>query len=673
MLLSFLLALTLAGEQPLAELRTGSPLHSIRAVTGVVPAPNGGWLVAWSSGSAITVTPAGADGQPGATRKLIPGRDAALSATARGPIILWTASTGTFAAPLAADGSFSGPASKLSPFAPSTLSLACNATRCLAALGSSTTILDDEARILSTTAGTDSIAAMAADPSGFLVVRSTNTALRAERLDQTGAVTATVPFPDSAAGFGIPAAAAFDGQRYAILYPSNTTPDMLGVTLTLGGTLSTPRAVYHPLIGALDGISLAWNGSEYLLAASDITELGVGFEGTIWPSILNVQRLDRDLAPAASVITLSDAPRSSYGPHVAGAGGKFFVAWQHSGVGASVRGAQLAGSNAVQSVFSLGPLPQLTPVLAAAEDRDLAMWLEADDATNTETLFYRRLPGDAEPRLLAQAYDISQPAAASIGSDWLALWTEAAAADPQHRELKGAIISPFSNDVQRISLGLPGGLVGMAAGANGWVLLVNNAGKLQTVRVTRAGQVMPAADLSILNGGDAVIASSGSNFLVAAAGGSSGVRLALLDANGQVSATGQLDAPNSFFVAAISARRDFLIATAGNGISVWRVGATLTNAQLTAHIAATEQPLELIPFGSGSLLTWGANALRLDAGGAAVGTPEGLGSPILAIAPHGASATAIFGRNIDALPLPAQQLFVRELSEMDARRRRSLR
>jgi hypothetical protein len=672
MLLTFLLALTLGSERPLAELRTGSPAQQIRNVSGVAPAGNSGWLVAWSNGNVITVAPVGANGLPTNIRKLIPGSEAALASTARGPLLVWSVGNSVFAAPLASDGSFAGPASQLSGLA-TAIRLACNATRCVAAVGATVSILADDGSVLAMPPASAGIAAVAADPNGFLVVRGAST-LRTDRLDLSGAIISTMTIPRVDYGALVPIAADFDGADYTVFYPSATTAELLALTLT--DAQASPRYVYSTYIGATDGIAAAWNGTEHLVAVSNITEAGVGVLGAIRPSLLGTVRLDASLAVKASPVTLSDSPRSSYTPRLATANGKFFLAWQHLGYAASsVRGAQLSGGDTTtEAVFTLGPLSQETPALAAAEDRDLALWVERDDAAGTATLFYRRIPEDAERRVLAEALDIALPAAASIGSDSLAVWRENAANDPDNAVIKGAIVSPFSDNVQRIEIGVYSYVKAMAAGANGWMLLVvNTAGGLQVVRVTRAGQVMPPADVFQPSGDDSTIASNGANFLVMKTGGL-GVDLALLDANGQVTATGHLDAFNQFAVAAISARRDFVIATAGNdGITFRRIGTDLVNPVITAHYSTFDRTVKLIPFGGGSLAIWGNNALRLDASGTPIGTPVTLDTSILAIAPHGTKATVITSRTIDALPVNAQQLFLRDLAEPDGVRRRALR
>src|ERR1051325_6415349 len=109
MLLTFLLALTLGSERPLAELRTGSPAQQIRNVSGVAPAGNSGWLVAWSNGNVIPVAPVGANGLPTNIRKLIPGSEAALASTARGPLLVWSVGNSVFAGPPPSEGSFARP------------------------------------------------------------------------------------------------------------------------------------------------------------------------------------------------------------------------------------------------------------------------------------------------------------------------------------------------------------------------------------------------------------------------------------------------------------------------------------------------------------------------------------------------------------------------------------
>jgi hypothetical protein len=662
MLFTFILALTLGAETPLADVRIGAPPQSIRSLAGVAPTAGGGWLVGWSNGTTITIAPAGTD-----IRKQIGGTDAALASTARGPILLWSVSGGVFAAPLGEDGSIIGTASRVAAFPSNNPLLACNATRCVAATGLTTAILDADARILASSTSTERAAAAAADPNGFLVLRTPNSELRAERLDLAGAVLSTTTIPSSYQ-FGT---ADFDGQRYAIVYASTIQPtyDLLGVTLGLDGTLSTPRPVFDLRLGASDGITLAWNGSEHLLAVSDITELGIGIEGTIWPSVLETVRLDRDLAPIEPPATLFNAPRSSRGPRAAAAGGRFYVVWQHSGVGSSVRGAEIAGKSIAHSLFTLGRLAQYFPTLDAAEDRDLATWLESDDATGKTTLFYRRLPTDAAPRILAEAYRITLQASTSVGSDWFAAWSESPTDDVGRVE--AAIISPFSDSVQRISIGMQGWVKGIATGANGWTLLINTGGRLSTVRVTRSGQVLPAVDIEGLSGSDAAIASNGANFIVAVAHGDPGVDLFLLDGDGRIRARQHVNAPSAYSVAVAAVRRDFILATGGasNGTSIWNVASDLGEPQLKGRAPGSAQVLRVIPFGSGALAAWGATALRLDATGGIVGTPTTFESPILALAPHGNTATAVFGRTIDG----AQQLFVREIMEPYTGRRRTLR
>ncbi|HKO57413.1 MAG TPA: hypothetical protein VJ276_16175, partial [Thermoanaerobaculia bacterium] len=659
MLFAFLLALTLGGETPLADVRIGAPPQYIRSLAGAAPTADGGWLVGWTNGTTITIAPVGTD-----IRKQIGGIDAALASTARGPILLWSVNGGVFAAPLGADGSIIGTASRVAAFPSNNPLLACNATRCVAVTGLTTAILDADARVIASSTSTERASAVAADPNGFLVIRAPNSDIRAERLDASGAVLTTTTIPNSFST----AAADFDGQRYAIFYAA-VDVSTLGVTLALDGTLGTPRAVYRPRIGAMDGISAAWNGSEHLLAVSDITELGIGIEGTIWPSVVDLVHLDRNLTATEPPSSLFNAPRSSYYPRAAAAGGRFYVTWQHTGVGSSVRGAEIAGKSITHSVFTTGRLSQYFPTLDAAEERDLATWLESDDAAGKTTLFYRRLPNDAAPRVLAEAYRITLQASTSVGSDWFAAWTESANDDLGR--IEGAIISPFSDSVQRVDIGIRGWVEGIATGSNGWMLLVNTGGRLSTVRVTRSGQVLPAVEIEGSSGSDAAIASNGANFIVAVAHGDQGVDLFLLDGDGQVRARQHVNGPSIYSVAVTAVRRDFILATGGgsNGTSFWNVPSDLGTPQLKGRATGSAQTTRLVPFGSGVLAVWGATALRLDATGGIIGTPTTFDSPILAIAPHGNTATAIFGRVIDG----AQQLFVREIMEPFTGRRRTLR
>src|ERR1051325_8028990 len=167
MLAAFLLALTLSSETPLKPLTTGAPPQKLRSVGGVTAVAGGGWLVAWSDGSTISIASAGADGQPTGNRKSVPGIDAALGTTSKGPILLWTAANGTFAAPLANDGSFRAPASRISAFGSSPLELACNANGCIAVTGNTYSLLDADAQLGAQGPG-DPILAAAAAPSGVL-------------------------------------------------------------------------------------------------------------------------------------------------------------------------------------------------------------------------------------------------------------------------------------------------------------------------------------------------------------------------------------------------------------------------------------------------------------------------------------------------------------------------
>lgn len=673
MLLTFLLALTLGGEQPLAPLRTGSPQQYIRNVGGVVSTPAGNWLVTWSNGDNIAIATAGADGRASSEQKLVAGIDAALGSTVRGPILLWSTPDGVFAAPLGSDGRFNGAASKVAPNVMTPLMLACNDTRCIAVAGTTAAILDADARVLSSPSGTPRIAAVAADPNGFLVLRVTPRGLNAERLDQTGAITMAALIPNSSNRELQPADADFDGQRYAIFYPDKDST-LLGVTLALDGTLSAPRSVYRPLLGMPEAISVAWNGSEHLLAVSDVKQTGFS-EGSTWASVLVTQRLDRDLAPAAPAATLADTSRLNYYPRAAaGNGGKFFVGWRHTDLGSIVRGAQIVGGAATQTVFSVSPIPQFSPALAAADDRDLALWIETGGTNGITTLFQRRLLDDASSRVLAEAFSIAQPAASSIGSDWLTVWTEPAGSDLSNPQLHGAIITPFSDQPQRLAFAAPGFVEGIAAGANGWMLLVSTGGRLQAVRVTRAGQVFPPADVFVPATRFGAIAWNGAHFLAVTADGTSGARLALLDTSGQVVAAGHLDAPNSAYVAAAASRGDFIVAAGGSGqTSFWRVAPDLASAFFAGKTSGSTQSLKLIPFGTGLLATWSATALRLDAAGQPLGEPTVFDSDILAITPHGAKANAIFAKLVPTFLNVVQQLVLREITEQDSSRRRALR
>lgn len=683
-----LLALALGDPQPIAPVSIGASVQSVSPYTSsVAPNGSGGWLAAWSTldlrptvnEQIVRIEKLDALGHPVATR-VLPGDMPRIAATARGPMLLWHNGQNVFAARLDDSGNFATAPTQL-PNGGTKTHLTCNATHCLAATGLSLTVIDADARIVSTATANAQPVALAADPEGFLLLEheAATEAFVAERRNLAGNATFIAQMgPRQGDAVGVD----FDGADYTVvtMFWSVEARGLRAVKLSPYGTLGTARDVFSWTTGYENGASLAWNGAEHLLVIADVTGGGganLPDYSTIQPSTLRAVRLDRNLSPTGPPATISSMRWANGLPSVASSGDAFFVLWQHRGVGISARGARIvAGQKLSDEVVSGGAVHQELPEIGAAEERDLVIWKEADDAREKARLFYRRLPQDEQPRVLSEAYAISSNARiAAIGTDWLAAWTQSNAPaigdyDERKQEVKAAIISPFTDEIQRFDLGISGRIDSVVAIANGWLVLLDDFRTFKTVRVTRAGQVLPAVDLGPAHG-RAVLASNGENVLAAWPKDLNHVSLALLDANGQTIRSRTVDASANFEVAAIGSRGNFLV-LGSPAPRVWNVAGDLSDVQeKVVAVPGIWYPPSLIPYDGGALATADTRALRLDADGNAIGKVEDIGGRIVAIASHGAEATVLELRKIEYAPRgTADQYFVRRLAEEEGPRRR---
>lgn len=636
-----LLALAFGNPTPVAGVRVGVANMPMRAVVGVAPAGGGGWLTAWEDGSQVTLAPSHANG----TRRQIPAWAAALASSPRGPILLWTRNGELRIAPLAGDGSFAAPPTLLTTFTNGLfLQLACNENGCAATVDATLWLLDRDFRVLGTRTLSGQAEALVADPTGFLVLRRASyppaTGIVAERVDGNGVTTMSRTILEDVIAH---VAADFDGERYAIVYgPAGAygTPEyglIAGVSLALDGTLGPRRIVYRSRLASSE-IALAWNGATHALAVSDISGPGLVLEITLFPTAFETVSLDRDLNVLGAPATIRNDDTTVRTPRIAASDGRFFLAYEHIGAVTSVRTIEASPSGTVGAILTTGPVPQLSPTIAAAEGRDLVLWLEPEEKMQ---LRYRRLPQDSESGMLSEARVVGRASAASLGSDWLVAWGEQATMLPTSATCKAAILNAFVDGPQRLDIHEPCALVyGVAAADNGWMLAFSANRQLRVARVTRSGQVLPSMEIGLSD--DAAIVANGPSFLVASARSSLGVDLRRLDANGAVTASQHIDAQGALTIAAMAARRDFLVAIGSDaGVSVYAVSSTLA-VEPKAHLGGRSNPLHLVPFHGGALVTWGTHAQELDVDGNEIGPAVIAGAPIFDVAPHGNEATIVF-------------------------------
>lgn len=646
-----LLALTFGSPTPVAEVRTGATSESIRAVAGVAPrAAGGGFLTVWEGGSTATIVASGPDTRTTGSRTKIGATHAALGASSRGPVLLWTASNELRIARLNNDGSLSAAPKVLAvQAATNDLRIACNVDRCVAIHGTAVYVLNAQTfDIVATRTLSGFPTALIADPAGFLIAAVPDAGgLYASRIDNGGAIAMSQTIESGRVTWS--GAGDFDGERFLLVYGdadehSPSYNDLFAVTVGLDGALGTKRVVYHSRLGSWEA-ALAWNGTRHTLVVSDTTQGGVVIIPPLSvPAALEIVSLDRNLAPLGAPVTVVNDSTEADSPRLATSGSTFFLAYRHFHyeIGGSVRAIQNASGVEQGAFLTTGSISQQSPAIAAADDRDLALWVETLDK---QQLRYRRLPEDAEVGTMTEAVLVGQPVAASIGGDWLTAWNEQSTFLELSTSCKAAILNAFADDLQRVAIDEACLSVrGVAAGNNGWLVMFVKSGRLRVARITRSGQALPSTDVQIL-GGDETIVSNGANFLVAGARGNLGVDLSLLDANGGVTAALHIDAPHASTIAAMPARRGYLVAVGSpdnDGVALYNVSSTLTSATPVGHFVGKSDPLHLLPFNGGALLAWDINLQQLDIDGNAVGAPVSTSAPILAIAPHGSEATMLF-------------------------------
>ncbi|MBV9495846.1 MAG: hypothetical protein JOZ54_16480, partial [Acidobacteria bacterium] len=608
-----LLALTFGNPTPVAEVRTGATSESIRSVAGVAPRAGGsGFLTVWEGGTTATIVASGPDARTTGSRTKIGATHAALGASSRGPVLLWTASNELRIARLNDDGSLSTAPKVLATLAATNdLRIACNTDRCVAIHGTAVYVLNAQTfDVVATRTLSGFPTALIADPAGFLIAATPDAGgLYASRIDDAGAIVMSQTIQTGSVSWS--GAGDFDGERYVLVYGdidehSPTFKDLFAVTLGLDGTLGTKHAVYHSRFGGWE-LALAWNGTRHTLAVSDATQGDLIITPPVGiAAALEIVSLDRNLAPLGAPITVVNDSTDADSPHLATSGNTFFLAYRHFNyeIGGSVRAIQNASGVEQSAFLTTGSISQQTPAIAAADDRDLALWVETLDK---QQLRYRRLPEDTQAGTMSEAVLVGQPVAASIGGDWLTAWNEQSSFLEVSTSCKAAILNAFADDLQRIAIDEACLSVrGVAAGNNGWLVMFVKSGRLRVARITRSGQALPSTDVQVL-GNDEAIASNGANFLVAAARGNQGVDLSLLDANGGVTATLHIDALNATTIAAMPARRGYLVAVGSpdnNGIALYNVSSTLTSATPMGRFVGKSDPLHLIPFNGGALLAW---------------------------------------------------------------------
>lgn len=475
------LAVTTAVAQPLrfgraarvAPFTAGTPGSDYQG--GVAPRVNG-FAAYWSHGGELwSESLAGSPPRPDLSTAHSLGVLAdAVADTVNGPMIVYSNGSATVVRLLNAPESAATIVGIAYPDA-----IECNATRCLVSVdnGNMLAVVDTNAQLVQVLPPAPVAGfrvAWAADPNGFLLLRSAGSQYRATSIDNSGNVRADVDL----GVFRSAAAVVFNGDRYAIFDAGITAR-----TLTVDGQLSQAKTISVPSIFPM---AVAWNG-EYLLAGP--ASLGGGIPDVILPNALTGLRVAPDFTPiGAQPFEVAPAVGENYPTGVAWNGSTFYVVWTHAfdsllsppqAIGSTVEGAAVSATGDVVSrdLVSWGSIPQTWPRVAQG-NQAVVVWSELDLQTGIATLRYE-ISGHAFTAATGYAVDV-----VPLGRDYLVVWTDNGRTHA----------ATLTSDLIWTEVPLPPldyGSVLVAANHDHWLLAGSISPNLVTVAIAHDGTASP--------------------------------------------------------------------------------------------------------------------------------------------------------------------------------------